>query len=428
MHLTVLDKETELAETVLASSPRVLWIVAGALMAIVVAAVVWSYATTIDLVVTSPSRVRTATSPLTDFETASGDALTVPIAGQVAEVPVAEGDTVAAGALIMRLDTRRLDNDIERLSREIAAGAAELERGAALAADLAGQQDKAIARARAAIDEAEQALTGERERHALLERHRQAEEGLVAIELAKRRDDCARLEALLEKRYVSESEVATARFAVQSALNQIDKVAIPISDAEVMIAARRVATVRSDLDVLSRQFDYRRAELDIQNSRRAAEVDSLRRSLANLELDRSRCEIRAPFAGVVSTLRAQPGHVVQPGQPIAFVIDPGAYRVDALVSSADIGQIRPGMTARVKLDAFDYQRFGTLPATVTHVGADSTVGQGGAFYIVRLALDRPGFAEKAQAKLGMTGVAEITVDRERLLWLIFNRARRGAGL
>ncbi|MBA2480215.1 MAG: HlyD family efflux transporter periplasmic adaptor subunit [Planctomycetes bacterium] len=428
MHLTVLDKDTELASTVLASSPRILRIVATVLIALLAATAIWAFATSIDLVVKTTSRVRTATSPLTDFNAASGDALTVAIAGQVASLDVTEGQAVAKDAVLMRLDTRRLDNDIERLRRQVDADSEELRRSAALLDELADQQAKATAKASASIAETEQALRGERERHQLEQQVRQAEQRLLEIDVAKHQDHFDRLAGLVATGVVSRREVASAEFALRTAKSQLEKTRIPDSDASVLMAERRVTTSRSDLDLLIRQMDFRRKELEVQQSRRAAEIDSLRRSMDNLLLDRAQCDVRCPFDGIVSTLRVQVGQVIQPGQPVAFIVDQSGYRIDALVSSADIGQIKPGMPARVKLDAFDYQRFGSLQATVTHVGTDSELTEAGAFYVVRMALEHPGFANGARVKLGMTGLAEITVDRERLLWLVFNRGKKAAGL
>jgi membrane fusion protein, multidrug efflux system len=52
--------------------------------------------------------------------------------------------------------------------------------------------------------------------------------------------------------------------------------------------------------------------------------------------------VKAPFAGVVSTRPASVGDVVAPGTPLLTIIDPSSMRLEALVPSDDIAQIRPG--------------------------------------------------------------------------------------
>ena len=51
-------------------------------------------------------------------------------------------------------------------------------------------------------------------------------------------------------------------------------------------------------------------------------------------------------------------------------LDSGLF-VEAKVKPADIAALREGQTATVKLSAYDYTIWGTLPATVTFVSADT---------------------------------------------------------
>jgi HlyD family type I secretion membrane fusion protein len=428
VHLTALSKDTELADTILASSPRVLRIIAGLLLLILVIAGVWAYIAHIDLVVKSPSRVRSATSPLNDFNASSGDELSLPIAGQVAVVSVKEGDAVEKGALILQLDTKRIDNDIDRVRKQVASNRDEMRRSAELLAETDRQQQQAVAKAQANIEEAKQGLKAERERYEREEQHRCAEEKLLAIDVAKQSENLDRLNRLLKDGVVPRTDITAAEFALKVAHGQLEKAQIPLPDSGVKVAERHVATAETELQLVTHQYAVNRHELEVQQARRAAEVDSLEQSIANLELDRDRCRVRSPIDGTVSTLKVQVGQVVQAGQPVAFVVDQSGYRIDALVSSADIGQIKPGMSARVKLDAFDYQRFGTLDATVTHVGNDSALTDTGAFYIVRMSVRDSHLRDGTAIKLGMTGTAEIMVDSERLLWLMFNQAEKKLGV
>jgi hypothetical protein len=61
MHITLLDRDTELAETVLARPPRVLgWLMAVAAL-LVAGAATWAYVTPVDTVVRADVRVRPST-------------------------------------------------------------------------------------------------------------------------------------------------------------------------------------------------------------------------------------------------------------------------------------------------------------------------------------------------------------------------------
>ena len=101
--------------------------------------------------------------------------------------------------------------------------------------------------------------------------------------------------------------------------------------------------------------------------------------------------------------------------------------MDASVPSKDVGYLRIGMAARVKLDAFDYQKYGTLPGQIQFISPDSQVMSDGALaYLVRITLDQTELADgtdRRKVKIGMTGLVEMIKGEERLLSLAVRRFR-----
>jgi RND family efflux transporter MFP subunit len=67
--------------------------------------------------------------------------------------------------------------------------------------------------------------------------------------------------------------------------------------------------------------------------------------------------IRAPFAGVVSDRPANLGDVVTPGTAILTIIDPSSLRLEALVPSDQIGQVKAGQRVRFSIRGFPDQTF-----------------------------------------------------------------------
>jgi RND family efflux transporter MFP subunit len=68
-------------------------------------------------------------------------------------------------------------------------------------------------------------------------------------------------------------------------------------------------------------------------------------------------QIRAPFSGIVSDRPASLGDVVSPGTPLVTIIDPSSMRLEALVPTEQIGQIRPGQVVRFSIRGFPGQTF-----------------------------------------------------------------------
>jgi hemolysin D len=84
-------------------------------------------------------------------------------------------------------------------------------------------------------------------------------------------------------------------------------------------------------------------------------------------------KLTAPVEGIVQQLTVHTvGGVVPAAQPLMQIVPvETAVEVEAFLDNKDIGFVRPGETAQVKIDAFEYTRYGTIPATVTHVSRDA---------------------------------------------------------
>lgn len=92
--------------------------------------------------------------------------------------------------------------------------------------------------------------------------------------------------------------------------------------------------------------EERRAQVTSQQDKFLAE--------ANLYLgERSRMQLTAPFSGVLSDLDPQlaGGVWVAPRQPLAVLVDPASWTVEAFVAEEDVARVRPGDTARIHLGA-----------------------------------------------------------------------------
>ncbi len=102
-------------------------------------------------------------------------------------------------------------------------------------------------------------------------------------------------------------------------------------------------------------------------------ADEAREALAKAAARLSRTKLYAPIDGVVQQLAVTTvGQVVTTGQQL-IVIAPttGALRVEALVANLDIGFIKLGQEAAVKVDAFPFTRFGALHGRVERIASEA---------------------------------------------------------
>jgi HlyD family secretion protein len=194
-----------------------------------------------------------------------------------------------------------------------------------------------------------------------------------------------------------------------------------------------VSVLERALDLLGPDHAVRRAELKLRRDARGTEVEAARSELRNLELQRQMATIRSPISGVVTAGDVKVGDILEPGHAFVEIAQRDGFRFETAISSEDVGRLRLGMLARIKLDAYDYQRYGTLDGSVCFIAPDSEVpaNQLGGVYTVRIEVSRDEVgrgALRGQVKLGMTGQVEIVTGRQSLLILLARKLRQTISL
>lgn len=141
-------------------------------------------------------------------------------------------------------------------------------------------------------------------------------------------------------------------------------------------------------------------------------VDATASALKAAEDQLKRTEIRAPFPGIITVVNFNPDAFVLPNQALFTVATKETY-VSGQVNEEDVGQLRPGMKADVRLYAYGNA---TLPATLTAVlpSPDPNSSR----YTVTLALDHP----PDNLMYGETGEMNIILGRKENALLIPARA------
>lgn len=149
----------------------------------------------------------------------------------------------------------------------------------------------------------------------------------------------------------------------------------------------------------------------------AASGQDARRSDARSKL----MTLRAPVNGTVQQLTVHTiGGVVPAAQPLMQIVpDEGKVEVEAVLENKDVGFVREGQSAEVKIDAFDFGKYGTIPATVTHVSRDAIQDEKkGLIYTVKVALTKPVITVEGKAmplSAGMAVNVEIKTGDRRII-------------
>ena len=135
----------------------------------------------------------------------------------------------------------------------------------------------------------------------------------------------------------------------------------------------------------------------------------------------ARTAVRSPLSGIVKTIKvATVGGVIQPGMDVMEIVPvDDSLIVEAKVRPSDVGFLRPGQSAMVKLSAYDFSIYGGLEAVVDNITADSiTNDKGESFYLVRVKTTRSGLgtADKPLPIIpGMLATVSIRTGAKSLL-------------
>jgi adhesin transport system membrane fusion protein len=136
-------------------------------------------------------------------------------------------------------------------------------------------------------------------------------------------------------------------------------------------------------------------------------------------------ELRAPMDGIVRNVRLTTlGGVARPGEEIMQIVpSDDDLIIEAKVKPADIAFIKPGLSAAVKLDAYDYQIYGRLRGKVSYISAD-TLNEDvrtneAPYYRVQIKTSGRDLVGRNNERIviqpGMTGTVEINTGKKTVL-------------
>ena len=242
------------------------------------------------------------------------------VGGRILDLRVAEGDRLATGDLVARLDTRDSELQIQRLRAERAGADAQLR------LLRAGSREQDIRQADAQLAAAEADVT------------------TIEAEIKAAQLDLDRFEALLQANAGSRKQRDDA------------KARVDVAAERQRAAQERVRAARETLGRL--RAGARPEEIDAARARVAA-VDA---QIASLEKTVGDATVTSPATGIVTQKLVDAGELIARGTPVAVVTDLDNAWANLFVPEPMIPRITVGQAATVRTDAGD-----ALPGKVTFV-------------------------------------------------------------
>ncbi|GAA0770859.1 HlyD family type I secretion periplasmic adaptor subunit [Roseibium denhamense] len=317
--------------------------------------------------------------------------------GIVKNIQVKNGDTVAAGDLLIALDDTVTRANLAVITKQLTELTAQELRLEAERDNLSeiiwpdGRTVGDIELGQQLLLEARRNSTDGR-KNQLEEQIRQFNkqtEGLEAQVTAKDSEieliaeELADLDNLLSKQLVPKSRVTALRRETARLRGEYGDLIAQIARTKEAISERRI-------QILQIEESYR-AEVLEQLQEVRSRIAQLEEQKIAAEDELTRVEIVAPRDGYVHQLSVHTiGGVIAPGETVMSIVPrEDQLIVEAQVRPVDIDQMAPGQAARVRFPSFDQRTTPELNATLLTVSADLTEDErtGMSFYTARLVID-----------------------------------------
>ncbi|MGB4057671.1 MAG: HlyD family type I secretion periplasmic adaptor subunit [Alphaproteobacteria bacterium] len=109
------------------------------------------------------------------------------------------------------------------------------------------------------------------------------------------------------------------------------------------------------------------------------EMSSLQENLKTMGDRVYRAELRSPVEGIVNSIAVKTiGGVIEPAMKLVEIVPvDDELKIIAKVPPDEIAFLRPGQGVKVKITAYDSQRYGTLDGTLVRIGANSVTDHEG---------------------------------------------------
>jgi HlyD family secretion protein/adhesin transport system membrane fusion protein len=381
---------------------------AVAIVLVLAAALLWSVLTPVDEV----ARAQGMIAPKGQVQVV--DSLD---GGLITAIMVREGIRVAEGMPLVRFDPVRSKAQLDVAMARKAALEIGIERLTAFIEDrppefdaytdypgLVGRETAALAGQRLALEAdvqvIEQQIVAKRAQLAALEEQIPAhKEEVAAVENAYNIVDALTAQGLASKLKLADliEQRARARRGLTEALSQRTIIDGEIAQLTLSISSRRKKA---------------QAEAAQKRTELGADYRAVMEQLPGLRSKVEGSTVVAPVTGVVQSLaKPRVGQVIDPGDVVAEIVpsDEGLL-FEARLSPRDIGFVARGQPVKVKIDAYDFSRYGALTGVVESISATTLADEHGAlYYRLRVHLDTAGFRddENLQVQAGMTGEANI---------------------
>jgi len=343
-------------------------------------AILWACVGEIDIVAVAQGKI----VPTGRTKVVQAPALNPGESGVVKAIAVEEGQHVEQGQVLIELDTTESGADRSKITQQLMQMRLDVARlravlglpGGELLDNPPAGTDPLILMLAQSLKRSQ--LAGEAEKLASFDREidrQQAEARATQSEIAKYNEilplqieRAMSKQTLLQKGLTPKMEMLAIQQQLIEMQRDRDGAQAHLSEAKSQIASIQRQKAQAEEEF---KRDRLKELADAEN-----QATTLDQELRKAEERQRLKSITAPVAGTVQQLTIHTvGGMMQPGQALlAIVPDDSGIEIEAMVQNQDIGFVAEGQEAVIKLDAFPFTRYGTVPGKIKIVSEDAVGG------------------------------------------------------
>lgn len=358
---------------------------------LLIAAIVWAYLSKIDVVITSSGSIQPAGN-LNVVESYAN--------GSVKSINVTEGAYVKEGDVLIELDTESLEIDENQLNSQ---------------KKILESQREVYQKIRNGEDVSKIKIS---DYGAELQPYIQA---IVDSDVSYK-NTIANLEK--EK---SNADLNQQMAKIQLEEYQENGTERQAKSQELLIQQYALALEQTDLKISDTKTQYS-ANVNSQISQINGQLDEINSSLEKYRLSKEYQKITAPVSGYVNSISVNTiGETVTSAEQLVTIVpDNMPVEMVCYVKNMDIADIEIGMETEIKLEAYPYNKYGTVKGTVKYISPSSfNSEQLGSVYLVKLEItDVP---DGINIVSGLSGNVEIKTDKRTVMEYFLDPIMKGFG-
>lgn len=359
---------------------------------LLIGAIIWACLSEIDVVITASGSVQPIGN-LNVVKTYSG--------GTVKSINVSEGDFVEQGDVLIELDSEALDIDVNQLQNQRKI----LEAQRDIYKMIIDGSDLSEIKANGYSDDLKPYI------QSILDSNADYRNSLANLENEKSSAEINHEIAKLQLEQYQDTGGTERQIKAQKLT--VEQHALTVENADLQISgikAQYSSQINSNISEVNNKLDE--IETNLEKYRLSTEYQN----------------ITTPVSGYVNSVGVNTlGETVTSAQQLVTIVpDNTPNEMLCYVKNTDIADIELGMEAEIKLEAYPYNKYGTVKGTVKYISPSSfTNEQLGNVYIVKLDID--GGSENINIISGLSGAVEIKTDKRTVMDYFLEPIVKGFG-